>query len=104
VWIQPKVDGVAVTLVYEQGELVRAVSRGDGITGQDWTQQVRHLPAVPVQLTEAQDAVLQGELYQLRQAHAQEEIADGRARGRVIGLMASEMMSRAEVDEVGLYV
>lgn len=104
VWIQPKVDGVAVTLVYEQGELVRAVSRGDGITGQDWTQQVRHLPAVPVQLTEAQDAVLQGELYQLRQAHVQAEMGDGGARGRVIGLMARETLSNAEAAEVGLFV
>src|SRR5690554_4489125 len=104
VWIQPKVDGVAVTLVYEQGELVRAISRGDGITGQDWTQQVRRLPAVPVRLTEAQGAVLQGELYLLRQAHVQAETGDGGARARVIGLMAREALSHAEAAEVGLFV
>lgn len=104
VWIQPKVDGVAVTLVYEQGELMRAISRGDGITGQDWTQQVRRLPAVPVQLTEALDIVLQGELYLLRQAHVQAETGDGGARARVIGLMAREALSNAEAAEVGLFV
>src|SRR5690554_3655442 len=104
VWIQPKVDGVAVTLVYEQGELVRAISRGDGIAGQEWTQQVHRLPAVPVQLPEAQDAVLQGELYLLRQAHAQAETGDGGARARVIGLMAREALSDAEAAEVGLFV
>jgi DNA ligase (NAD+) len=35
VWVQPKVDGVAVTLHYQQGSLVRVVSRGDGSHGQD---------------------------------------------------------------------
>lgn len=104
VWIQPKVDGVAVTLVYEQGQLVRAISRGDGITGQDWTEQVGRLPAVPVQLPEAQDAVLQGELYLLRQAHVQAESGDDGARARVIGLMAREALSDGEAAEVGLFV
>jgi DNA ligase (NAD+) len=33
-WVQPKVDGVAVTLVYRQGRLVQAISRGDGLAGE----------------------------------------------------------------------
>ena len=40
-WMQPKVDGVAVTLEYRNGTLARAVSRGNGIQGEDWTEQVR---------------------------------------------------------------
>ena len=104
VWIQPKVDGVAVTLVYEDGELVRAISRGDGVAGQDWTERVYRLPAVPVQLAEAQDAVLQGELYLVRQAHVQAETGDGGARARIIGLMAREVLNEAEAAEVGLFV
>lgn len=36
-WVQPKVDGVAVTLVYRQGRLTQAISRGNGLTGEDWT-------------------------------------------------------------------
>ncbi|WP_243470313.1 hypothetical protein [Vreelandella lionensis] len=62
-WIQPKVDGVAVTLRYQNGELVEAVSRGDGERGQDWTVRVQQLPGVPVTLPEPVSAVLQGELY-----------------------------------------
>lgn len=46
-WIQPKVDGVAITLRYADGELVEAISRGDGERGQDWTARVRQLSAVP---------------------------------------------------------
>ncbi|MCF5283682.1 DNA ligase B, partial [Pseudomonas syringae] len=49
-WIQPKVDGVAVTLVYEKGRLVQAISRGDGRKGQDWTSQARLIRAIAQQL------------------------------------------------------
>ncbi len=35
-WVQPKVDGVAVTLVYQNGKLTGAISRGNGLQGEDW--------------------------------------------------------------------
>ena len=35
-WVQPKVDGVAVTLVYRDGKLNKAISRGNGLKGEDW--------------------------------------------------------------------
>ncbi|MGY1793414.1 NAD-dependent DNA ligase LigA [Geodermatophilus sp. SYSU D00525] len=46
-----KVDGVAVALVYEDGRLVRAATRGDGTTGEDVTPNVRTMADVPQQLT-----------------------------------------------------
>jgi len=46
-----KIDGLAVALVYEQGRLVRAATRGDGRTGEDVTPNVRTLDDVPVVLT-----------------------------------------------------
>src|ERR687890_1549252 len=46
-----KVDGLAIDLVYEQGRLVRAATRGDGRTGEDVTLNVRTLRGVPVELT-----------------------------------------------------
>ena len=48
-----KVDGVALDLVYEQGRLVRAATRGDGRTGEDVTLNVRTLHGVPHELTGA---------------------------------------------------
>ncbi|TFV50461.1 NAD-dependent DNA ligase LigA [Blastococcus sp. TF02A-35] len=45
-----KVDGVAVDLVYERGRLVRAATRGDGVTGEDVTANVRTMGDVPQQL------------------------------------------------------
>jgi len=45
------VDGLAINLLYEQGRLVRALTRGDGTTGEDVTPNVRTIEAVPDRLT-----------------------------------------------------
>ncbi len=47
---EPKLDGLAVSLMYEQGRLVRAATRGDGYTGEDITLNVRTLKSVPLRL------------------------------------------------------
>lgn len=48
--IDPKVDGVAISLRYEAGRLVRAATRGDGRTGDDITQNARTIRAIPLRL------------------------------------------------------
>lgn len=50
VTIEPKIDGMAVTLVYRHGQLEYAATRGDGITGDDVTQNVRTIHCVPKRL------------------------------------------------------
>jgi DNA ligase (NAD+) len=47
---EPKLDGLAVNLVYEHGVLARAATRGDGTTGEDITANIRTIPAVPLAL------------------------------------------------------
>jgi DNA ligase (NAD+) len=47
---EPKLDGLAVTLIYENGSLVRAATRGDGTTGEDITTNIRTIKAVPLRL------------------------------------------------------
>ncbi|MBL8224528.1 MAG: NAD-dependent DNA ligase LigA [Chromatiales bacterium] len=47
---EPKLDGLAVSLVYEAGRLVRAATRGDGFVGEDVTHNVRTIRALPVRL------------------------------------------------------
>ncbi len=47
---EPKLDGAAVSLMYEHGELVRAATRGDGTTGEDITHNVRTIASVPLKL------------------------------------------------------
>lgn len=103
-WIQPKVDGVAVTLVYQGGILKQAISRGDGRHGQDWTARARQLPAIPKHLKQPLDAVLQGELYWRLDDHVQGRDGGAGARGKVAGLMARQSLDEQETNAIGLFV
>ncbi len=47
-----KIDGVSISLIYENGALVRAVTRGDGVVGEEVTSNVRTIPSVPLCLIE----------------------------------------------------
>ena len=48
---EPKLDGLAVSLLYQDGQLVRAATRGDGETGENVTQNVRTMACVPLKLS-----------------------------------------------------
>lgn len=63
--VQPKVDGLPVELVYEEGRLVSAATRGDGRYGEDVTERVRHIQGIPLCLTGTFPArvVMRGEIY-----------------------------------------
>ena len=63
--IEPKVDGVAIALLYEKGHLVRAATRGDGTHGDEVTRNIRTIAAIPATLHGAVPALLEvrGEVY-----------------------------------------
>lgn len=95
-WMQPKIDGVAVTLAYRDGRLVLAVSRGDGEQGEDWTRRVLRLGAVPATIDRAPArVVLQGELYWSLADHVPARDGGARARAQVAGAMAGGADDRA---------
>jgi DNA ligase (NAD+) len=62
--VEPKIDGVAVSLTYEGGAFVRAVSRGNGTEGDDITQNVKHLSGLPQTIEDAPEVLeVRGEIY-----------------------------------------
>src|SRR6267378_1978002 len=63
--IEPKVDGVAVSLIYENGRLRQAATRGDGTVGDEITQNIRTIRSVPERLRGAAPKLLEarGEVY-----------------------------------------
>lgn len=103
VWIQPKVDGVAVTLVYERGELISAISRGDGIKGQNWTEKVKHINAIPKQIPLTEQVIIQGELFWLLDHHIQSEQRDNQARSRIAGVLMKKSFSEQDAENIAFW-
>ncbi len=74
--IEPKIDGVAVSLLYENGDLAYAATRGDGTTGDDITQNIRTIRSVPVRLKAAPRLLeLRGEVFMDKDGFAQLNLA-----------------------------
>lgn len=62
--VEPKIDGVAVSLTYENGEFIRAVSRGNGTEGDDISSNVRHITGLPHRIDGAPDVLeVRGEIF-----------------------------------------
>ena len=58
-----KIDGLSVSLLYRNGKLVRAATRGDGVTGEDITHNARTIKSIPLTINKPIDIEVRGEIY-----------------------------------------
>lgn len=63
-----KIDGLAVSLKYENGKFVQGLTRGDGTTGEDITENLRTIHAIPLKINEARTFEVRGEAYMPRKS------------------------------------
>lgn len=61
--VEPKIDGVACSLIYDKGRLVLGKTRGDGVTGDDITANIRTIRAIPLVIAEESPFEVRGEAY-----------------------------------------
>ncbi|MCM2972732.1 DNA ligase [Larsenimonas suaedae] len=103
-YVQPKVDGVAVTLVYKQGVLAHIISRGDGQHGQEWRDKLSSGAVVPLVLPRPFDSrvIIQGELYSKRRQHIQKLGTKG-ARREIVGWMNQSSLSPSLQKNIGFF-
>ncbi|MCX6786304.1 MAG: NAD-dependent DNA ligase LigA [Candidatus Kaiserbacteria bacterium] len=64
--LELKIDGLKIVFTYEKGILIRAATRGDGVTGEDVTHNVRTIAEIPERLAQSIDLVAEGEVYLTR--------------------------------------
>ena len=61
--VETKIDGLSVSLEYKKGEFIRGATRGDGITGEDITENLKTISNLPKQLKEKVDIIVRGEVF-----------------------------------------
>ena len=69
--VEPKIDGLSVSLIYRDGELVMGATRGDGLVGEDVTENLKTVRSIPLKLTERLPYLcVRGEVYMPRSVFA----------------------------------
>lgn len=65
--VEPKIDGLSISCIYKNGELVQAITRGNGTIGEDVTENIMQIRNIPLKLKEPLSIEVRGEVYMTRE-------------------------------------
>ena len=113
--LEPKMDGLSGSLIYENGVLVRAATRGDGVTGEDITINVKTIKSVPLHLTKDINIEVRGEIYMSKlsferanrekQANGEKEFANPRnAAAGSVRQLDSKITAKRDLDFMAYFL
>ena len=113
--LEPKMDGLSGSLIYENGVLVRAATRGDGVTGEDITINVKTIKSVPLRLTKDINVEVRGEIYMSkksfnkanieRQKNNEKEFANPRnAAAGSVRQLDSKITAKRDLDFMAYFI
>ena len=75
--VEPKIDGLSVSLVYDGGQLVRGATRGDGLVGENVTQNLKTIKSIPLTIDYKEHLEVRGEVFMPRESF--EKLNEGKA-------------------------
>jgi DNA ligase (NAD+) len=113
--LEPKMDGLSGSLIYEKGVLVRAATRGDGVTGEDITINVKTIKSVPLHLSKKIDIEVRGEIYMSklsferanieRRSNGEKEFANPRnAAAGSVRQLDSKITAKRDLDFMAYFI
>ena len=113
--LEPKMDGLSGSLIYQDGVLVRAATRGDGVTGEDITINVKTIKSVPLHLSKKIDIEVRGEIYMSklsferanieRRTNGEKEFANPRnAAAGSVRQLDSKITAKRDLDFIAYFI
>ena len=113
--LEPKMDGLSGSLIYQDGVLVRAATRGDGVTGEDITINVKTIKSVPLHLSKKIDIEVRGEIYMSklsferanieRRSNGEKEFANPRnAAAGSVRQLDSKITAKRDLDFIAYFI
>ena len=82
---EPKIDGLAISLIYQEGLLIRGVTRGDGYEGEDVTANIIHIQSIPNSIPSKESIEIRGEIFMTQENF--QKLNQGILEGKLIGKM-----------------
>ena len=101
---EEKIDGISMVLYYEDGSLVRAVTRGNGAVGNDVTANIRTISQIPLRLKEKVTLVVRGEVYLAKEDFLKFRDLDGAANPRNLAAGSVRRQKSSETAAVPLQI